>query len=294
MGGRDEIFPLVESLKGEAFEAIVVNIFLPILIFEAALALSTRDFLRNLGSILVLATAALAIAATFVGYSLHYFLGFPVAAALLFGVLISATDPVAVVAVFRDVGVSRRLLTLVEGESLLNDGVAVVGYNILLAAALGASVGIASGMVEFAAVFVGGAVIGSIIGLAAALVLPLVDKLSATTLTVGVAYGSFVVADAVLGASGITATLAAGLIVGGYAPSRASEEVRQALSNVWEALAYVANALLFLFIGLLIDPDAIRENLDAIAIAIVAVLVARPVAIVPVVSALERLGGSGG
>ena len=186
---------------------------------------------------------------------------------------------------------SRRLLTLVEGESLLNDGVAIVGFNILLGAALGGTVSVGHGFVEFTRVFLGGAAIGSVIGLAAALVLPLIDRLSATTLSLGVAYGSFVVADALLGVSGIMATLTAGLIVGGFAPSRASEGVRRSLEHVWEALGYIANALLFLFIGLLIDPTGIRENLDAIGIAIVAVLIARPLAIVPVVAVLERVGG---
>ncbi len=289
--GGDKVFPLVESLRGEAFEAIVVNLFLPILIFEAALALSTRAFLRNLGPILVLATAALAIASALVGYSLHVLLNIPIAAALLFGVIVSATDPVAVVAVFRNLGVSPRLITLVEGESLLNDGVAIVGFNILLGAALGAGTSIGAGLVEFAIVFAGGALVGSFLGLVAALVLPLVDKLSAATLSLGVAYGSFVIADELFGVSGIVATLSAGLVVGGFAPSRASEGVRTALDSIWEALAYIVNALLFLFIGMLIDPQAIVENLDAIGIAIVAVLVARPIAIIPVVAALERFGG---
>lgn len=290
-GGGDQVFPLVESLKGESFESIVVNLFLPILIFEAALALSSRDFLRNLSPILMLATAALAIAAALVGYSLHLVLGIPLVAAMLLGVIVSATDPVAVVAIFREAGVSRRLLTLVEGESLLNDGVAIVGFNILLGAALGGAVGFASGVIEFATVFAGGVVIGSMVGLAAALVLPAVDRLSAATLSLGVAYGSFTIADALFGVSGITATLTAGLIVGGFAPSRASEPVRDTLHHVWDALGYIANALLFLFIGLLIDPIAIRENLDAIGIAVLAVFVARPLAIVPVVAGLERFGG---
>lgn len=290
-GGGDEIFPLVESLKGEEFEDIVVNVFLPILIFEAALLLSTRDFLRNLGPIMVLATVALAISATIVGFSLNTFLNIPLTAALLFGVLISATDPVAVVAVFKEVGVSKRLLTLVEGESLLNDGVAVVGYNILLAAALGGSVSVVEGGLEFVAVFAGGALVGAVIGLAAALFLPLIDRLSAATLSLGVAYGSFVVGDEIFNVSGIVAVLAAGLVIGGFAPSRASEEVRQTLDHLWESLGYIANGLLFLFIGLLIDPSAIRANLDAIAVAVVAVLVARPLAIVPTVALLERYGG---
>ncbi len=289
--GGDRVFPLVDSLRGETFESIVVNLLLPILIFEAALSLSTRAFLRNLGAIVVLATVALAIAAGLVGYSLHMLLNIPLPAALLFGVLISATDPVAVVAVFKNLGVSPRLITLVEGESLLNDGVAIVGFNILLGAALGDQVSIVEGLAEFAVVFLGGAFIGSMIGLVAALVLPLIDRLSAATLSLGVAYGSFVVADELLGVSGIVATLSAGLVVGGFAPSRASEGVRSALESIWEALAYIVNALLFLFIGLLIDPQAILDNLDDLAIAIVAVLVARPLAIVPVVAALERFGG---
>ena len=287
----DDALPLVESLYGEQFAETVVNLFLPILIFEATINLSTRDFLRNLGPILVLATVALAISATLVGFSLHWGLGISLASAMLFGVLISATDPVAVLAVFKNLGVPRRLLTLVEGESLMNDGVAIVGYSVLLQVALGDSVGYVEGMVDLVTVFVGGALIGAGIGLVSALVLPMLDRLSAATLSLGVAYGSFVLADAVFGVSGVMATAAAGLIIGALAPSRASASVRNTVMSLWDALAYIANALLFLFVGLLINPTLIGDNLDAIALAIVAVLIARPLAIFPVVSALERFVG---
>ncbi|MDQ4099982.1 MAG: cation:proton antiporter, partial [Chloroflexota bacterium] len=128
---------LQSPLHGEAFEEVLVFVFLPVLVFEAAIGLSTRAFVRNLGPILVLAIPALAISAAVVGLALRFGLGTPLIPALLFGALISATDPVAVVAVFRELGVPRRLLTLVEGESLLNDGVAIVLFTILLAAALG-------------------------------------------------------------------------------------------------------------------------------------------------------------
>ncbi|MDJ0792025.1 MAG: sodium:proton antiporter [Acidimicrobiia bacterium] len=285
--GADAL-PLVESLYGEEFAETVVNVFLPILIFEATLNISTRDFLRNLGPILVLATVALAISAAFVGYSLYFILGIPLTSALLFGVLISATDPVAVLSVFKRLGVSKRLLTLVEGESLMNDGVAIVGYSVLLHVALGGSVGFAEGALELFTVFVGGAVIGSLIGLAAALVLPMLDRLSAATLSLGVAYGSFVFAHEVLDVSGVMATAAAGLILGALSPSRASEPVRNTVTSLWDALSYIANALLFLFVGLLISPALIGENIDAIVVAIIAVLIARPIAIYPVVTALER------
>ncbi len=125
-------------LRGEQFEKVLVFAFLPVLIFAAALGLSTRAFFRNLGSILVLAIIAFVISALLVGVTLYLGLAIPLTAALLFGALISATDPVAVVAIFRQLGVPERLLTLVEGESMLNDGAAIVLFNILLAARSGA------------------------------------------------------------------------------------------------------------------------------------------------------------
>lgn len=280
---------LVEVLGGEGFQELLVNLFLPILVFEAALGLSTREFMRNLVAISALATVALLISTVLVGYSLVATLAIPLAAALLFGALISATDPVAVVAVFRELGVSRRLLTLVEGESLLNDGVAIVLYNILLAVALGtASLSVGPGVGEFLFVAVGGVLIGSLVGLAAALLLPLLSRLLAAAISVAVAFGSFVLAEAVLGVSGVMATVAAGIIMGGMLESRADDTVRDLLHELWESLGFIANALLFLFIGLVLDLDLILDNLGVIAIALLAVLVARPLAVVPVVAFLER------
>ncbi|MDP9457892.1 MAG: sodium:proton antiporter [Actinomycetota bacterium] len=278
-------------LGGEEFEEVLVFLFLPVLIFAAALGLPTRSFFRNLGPILVLAVVALAVSAVLVAIALRLGLGTPFAAALLFGVFISATDPVAVVAVFRQLGVPERLLTTVEGESMLNDGVAIVGYNILLGVALGAEASILDGLAAFFGVFFGGAAIGTAVGFAAALVLPWLDRLAAAALSVAVAYGGFVLTEEVFGFSGVTATVAAGLVLGGLAPSRASQEVRELWDELWESLDYIANALLFLLIGLAIDPDLITGNLGAIALAIVVVLVARAVAVVPVVGALERFAG---
>ena len=280
---------LVEVLSGEGFQELLVNLFLPILVFEAALGLSTREFMRNLVAITALATVALLISTVLVGASLVATLAIPLAAALLFGALISATDPVAVVAVFRELGVSRRLLTLVEGESLLNDGVAIVLYNILLAVALGtASLQVGPGLAEFLVVAAGGVLIGSLVGGAAAMLLPLLSRLPAAAISVAVAFGSFVLAEAVLGVSGVMATVAAGIIVGGMLESRADDTVRDLLHELWESLGFIANALLFLFIGLVVDLDLIMDNLGVIAIALLAVLVARPLAVVPVVAFLER------
>jgi CPA1 family monovalent cation:H+ antiporter len=282
----------VESpLRDEQFEEVLVFAFLPVLIFAAALGISTRAFFRNLGPILVLAIVAFVISAVLVGIALYLGLAIPLTAALLFGALISATDPVAVVAIFRQLGVPERLLTIVEGESMLNDGVAIVLFNILLVATLGGEVSVLSGFIDFFFVFFGGAAIGAALGFVVALVLPWLGRLAAAALSVAVAYGSFVLADHVLGFSGVMAAVAAGLVLGGLAPSRASTKVREAWDELWESLDYIANALLFLLIGLAIDPDLIVENFGAIALAIIVVLVARAVAVVPLVSVLERFAG---
>ena len=278
-------------LRGEEFEEILLFLFLPVLVFNAALGLSTRAFFRNLVPILVLAVPALVVSAVLVGLALSFGLDIPLAAALLFGVFISATDPVAVVAVFRQLGVPERLLTIVEGESLLNDGVAIVGFNILLGAALGERLSVAVGFVDFFLVFFGGAAIGAVVGSVAAAVLPWLGRLPAAAFSLAVAYGGFVLAEDVLGFSGIMATVAAGLLLSGLAPSRASEAVREVWDELWESLDYIANALLFLLIGLAIAPDLILDNLGAIALAAVVVIVARALAVVPLVSALERFAG---
>lgn len=282
--------PEVGRLEGEAFEEVVVFLFLPVLVFAAALGLDLRAFVRDLGAVLALAVVAFLLSAALVGAALHLVLGTALVVAFLFGALISATDPVAVVAVFREVGVPRRLLTLVEGESLLNDGVAIVLFAVLLRAATGGSVSLAGGTLDFVLVFGGGALIGAVLGVLAALLLPWLDRLPAAALSLAVAYGSFVLADAVLGFSGVMATAAAGMVLAGFAPSRASAEVRETWEQVWEALDHVANALLFLLIGLAIGPGLLLEHAGPILLAVVAVLVARALAVVPVVWLLERVG----
>ena len=278
------------ALEGEAFEEVVVFLFLPVLVFAAALGIDLRAFARNLGAILALAVVGFLVSAVLVGLTLHGVLGTALTVAFLFGALISATDPVAVVAVFREVGVPRRLLTLVEGESLLNDGAAIVLFAILVQAATGTQVSVVAGFADFAVVFAGGALIGITCGLVAALVLPWLDALSAAALSLAVAYGSFVLADVVLGVSGVMATAAAGMVLAGMAPSRASAAVREMWEHTWEALDYVANALLFLLIGLVIGPGPLVEHAGAIALAVLAVLVARALAVVPLVWLLERVG----
>ncbi len=280
--------PGIGQLEGETFEQVVILIFLPVLVFAAALGIDLRAFFRNLGAVLALATMAFLLSAVLVGSALHVALGTAWVVALLFGALISATDPVAVVAIFEEVGVPRRLLTLVKGESLLNDGVAIVLSSILLTAATGGSISAISGTFDFVAVFAGGALIGVVLGFLAGLGLPWLDRLPAAALSLAVAYGSFVLAEAVLGFSGVMATAAAGMVLSGIAPSRGSVEVRELWEALWEALDYIANALLFLLVGLIIGVGLLVEHLGAVLLAVAVVLVARLLAVVPTMWLLER------
>lgn len=280
--------PSIAEIGGETFEQVVFFAFLPLLVFSAALGSDVRAVMRNLPSIVALAVPAFLASAVLVGSALHLVLGTGLLVALLFGALISATDPVAVVAVFREVGVPRRLLVLVEGESLLNDGAAIVVYTILLEAALGGNVTVGGGLLDFVLVGVGGATVGVVLGLVASLVLPWLDRLPAAALSLAVAYGTFALADEVLGLSGVVATAAAGLTLAGVAPTRASAPVRLIWEQMWDALDYVANALLFLLIGLVIEPATLWDNLGAILLTGVVVLVARALGVVPVVWLLER------
>lgn len=279
-----------EALRGEGFEHVLIMVFLPVLVFAAVLDLSVRAFFRNIGAILALAVVAMAVSTVLVGVATSSGLGMPLVPALLFGALISATDPVAVVAVFREVGVPRRLLTMVEGESLLNDAAAIVLVSVLLAAAGGDAASVPSGVLRFLTVFGGGAAIGAVIGLVASALLPWLDRFTAIGLSLSVAYGGFVIAEELLGFSGVMATVASGLVIHWLAPSRASAQVRSSVHDFWEALDFIGNALLFLVMGLVIDPELIAANLGPIALAVLVVLIARALAVAPVVGLLERLG----
>lgn len=280
-------------IEGETFHDVLLFAFLPVLVFEAALSLPARVFVKNLIPILALAVVALVIATVLVGLMVHFGLGISLTAALLFGALISATDPVAVTATFRELGVPNRLLVLVEGESLLNDGIAIVLFDILLIAALGTeSISVLDGVADFLYVFLGGALLGGLLGLGVAEIAGRLGRLPSTALTIAVAYGSFAMGEEIFGFSGVMASVSAGLVLAAFAHTLIPKEEVRTWHAVWESLGFVANGILFLLIGVVIDADLIFNNLDAIAIGVAAVLISRPLAIfsiMPLVTRLARL-----
>lgn len=230
---------------------LIFNIFLPPLVFDAALQLPWPRFRRELPVSLTLAFFGVAVAAGIVTAGMHFGLGWSWIGAGLFAVLIAATDPVAVIAAFKEMHAEKRLAMLVESESLLNDGVVAVAFTVLIAIATGASATAGSIVPAFLWTFFGGALIGVGVG---GLILLLAgrtrDHLVEITLTAIAAYGSFLLAEH-FHASGVLASLTAGLVIGNLGPLGAiSEEGRPHVISAWEFFAFLANSFVFLLIGM--------------------------------------------
>jgi CPA1 family monovalent cation:H+ antiporter len=262
---------------------VVFYVFLPTLVFEAALNIDARGLRDNLVPVLALSIPGLLIAALVVATILVAFtpLGWP--AAILVGTMLSATDPAAM-PLFREVGAPSRLGLLVEGESLFNDATAIVVSKILIGVILGGvlTLGtIGEGVLEFGLVFVGGMAVGWAMAVATGWILGRVeaDPFVEVTLTTILAYASYLVAEVALDLSGVMATLAAGLVLSGWGRTKVSPEVSEYLHQFWDYIAILANALIFLSVGLRIDLGALQAAGGSIALVIAAMLVGRGLAI---------------
>jgi Na+/H+ antiporter len=235
---------------------IILFLILPTLLFEASINIDSKLLFRNLVPILILATVGLLISMTIVGIGISAATPLTLGAALVFGALISATDPVAVIALFKELGVPKRLSTLVDGESLFNDATAIVFFNILLGivvtgTAFSSSI-VISGVGQFLLVFFGGLAVGLILGAAFFWIISLSrqDHLVQAALTSVLAYVAFIVADHFLNVSGVMAVVAAGIFCSWAAKRTFDESMRSYVSKFWEYMAFIANSLIFLLMGL--------------------------------------------
>jgi CPA1 family monovalent cation:H+ antiporter len=269
--------------KFELSRDLIFNILLPPLVFEAALQLQWKSFRKELPVTLTLAFAGVGLAAAVVASGMHYWLGWTWLGALIFAVLIAATDPVAVIAAFKEMNADARLRMLVESESLLNDGIAAVAFAVLVGLASGASPGVASLVPSFLWTLFGGALIGAAVS---ALILLLAgrtsDHLVEITLTTLAAYGSFLIAEK-FHASGVLASLTAGLIIGNFGRIGAiSDSGRSHVIAAWEFFAFLANSFVFLLIGIqLVGVPIGRLGWLTAAAAILLVLAGRALAVYP-------------
>ena len=285
------------SLAGVETGAVLTHdfifyIILPPLLFEAAFSIHWHELKRDALPIMVLSVAGVAVSALAVAAGMTGLLHWPVVPAIGFAVLIAATDPIAVLAMFKDADIKGRLRLLLESESLFNDGVAAVLFGLVLVWAQASG---GTGITGFAAVSsvvrvaVGGAALGLLCGGGAiALAGRVSDALIETTLTVIAAYGSFLLAER-FHVSGVMATVAAGLVMGNLGVLREnaqsnllSQAARAFVISFWEFAAFLANSLIFLLIGLRVASIPFQSiSLADVAVSVILVLAARALTVYP-------------
>ena len=274
---------------------VILFVFLPTLIYESAVSLEARQLKKNLTPILSLAIPGLLLSTAIIGAIVAALTPIPFTEALLLGAILSATDPVAVISIFKQLGAPKRLTTLVEGESLFNDATSIVVAGILIDVAMRGLTGDTAiqGIIGFFIVFFGGMAVGFVLAWLCGLLLGLVDRdpLIELTMTTILAYASFLIAEHVLHVSGVMATVMAGLTMGGWGRTKISPSVAHDLHSFWELLAYIANALIFLLVGLSINLTTLWESIHLVAAAVAAMLVARALVIfgvLPLVGSLSE------
>ncbi|NEO26360.1 MAG: sodium:proton antiporter [Kamptonema sp. SIO4C4] len=262
LGGLAEFIPLLNPLKQLTLSHdLILYLFLPPLVFESALNLNSRLLRRNFTPVFTLATLGLLLSAFTIGGGL-WGVGkvllsdsLPLLQTLLFGTLISATDPVAVIALFKELGVSQRLLILVEGESLLNDAAAIVLFETIRHTLPTDAVGIGvftHGLWLFLQSFLGGGIVGVILGYVMNYFIkwagdrPLIQG----TVSAILAYSAFMVAEGGLGFSGVIAVLMAGIVSSVSVSRGLNPDTREFLHEFWQYTSFLANSLIFLLIGL--------------------------------------------
>jgi len=274
------------SFIGRAFDVgltneLIYSVFLPPLVFEAAYQTKWKPLVADLAVISTLSILGVLLSAGVCCALMHYLAGWEWQPSLLFGILISATDPVAVLAMFKEWAVAPRLKLLIESESLINDGSVAVLFAVALAAVAGAAPTASSVVVSFAQNLLGGIGCGAAVGFGTLLLAGTAEEpFVEITFTTVAAFGSFLLAQH-LGCSGILSTMTAGIIIGNLeAWNSFTTRGRTAVDSFWQYAAFVVNSLIFLLIGIRISKQPLGGHLLTGAIAIGSVLVARMVGVV--------------
>ena len=269
---------------------VIFSAFLPPLIFEAAFAMHWRELKQNFGVVVSLATIGVLLSIALTTAGLFYVASWPLLSALILGVLISATDPVSVIATFKEANVTGRLRLLVEAESLFNDGTVAVIFGVALSAASASAALTVPGIaLTFLETVFGGILCGGLVGYGAiALAGRTDDHLVEITFTSIAAYGSFLLAEH-FHLSGVLATLTAGVVVGNVGSCGAiTDRGREAVESFWEYVGFVANSLIFLLIGIRLAKVNVVAEWLPVLVTIVFVTLGRAVAVYGVTALWTR------
>ena len=294
--GSDNLFSGIVEHVAHIDSHLILYLFLPTLIFESAYSMEPHLFFRILPQIALLAIVGLIISMVLSALAVHWLLSWGVGVSLLFGALISATDPVAVVALLKEKSSRKRLETLIEGESLLNDGTAIVFFTLFYGYAIGSATEVNSLNVigEFIWVVCAGLIIGTIIGWSVLWVIgKLIDQpLIEITLSVVAAYITYIFAE-YLHVSGVVALVALALMFSTLGRTRISPEISHFLHQFWEMLTYVANTLIFLIVGIVIMTLTTFDNPQlwiSLVILYGVLILIRSVSVIVLMPILSRIG----
>jgi len=283
---------IAEFLPGHRIgleSSLILNLFLPILLFEAAINTDISRLRSTIKPIAMLAVPGVIVATGMTAAGLRFALNLYWISALLLGTILAITDTVSVIAVFKEVAVPARLTTIVEGESLLNDGVALVLFNLILQAHKTGSVSLSDGLQQFFIVIVGGSLVGLAIGyLSAGLMVRSDDNLSGILLTVAVALGAYQVGH-FIEVSGVVAVVVAGLWIGNVGLShRVSASSRVTLYSFWDYAGFGVNTFIFLLIGVEVDLPTLWQTFPAVLVAILAYQAGRVLSVYPLIALVNR------
>ena len=250
---------------------LVLNLFLPILIFEAAINTDISRLRSTFKPIALLAGPGSVFSAAIIAVLVKFGLGLDWIPALLVGVILANTDTVSIIAVFKEIRVPSRLSTIVEGETLFNDAAALVTFNLLLVIYATGTISTTQVIKEVLIVALGGGLVGAVLGyLCLPIYVRLRDPLSSLLLTVALALGAFQLGQ-FLGVSGAVAVVIAGLVFGNLGlPRSASASDRITLISFWEYAGFIVNTFIFLLIGIEINPLTLWQTLPSIVLVILA------------------------
>lgn len=294
--GHDNLLNGIFVQVGHIDPHLILYLFLPTLIFESAYSMEPHLFFRIAPQIVLLAIIGLIISMLLSAFAVSWLLSWGMGVALLFGALISATDPVAVVALLKEKSSRKRLETLIEGESLLNDGTAIVFFSLFYGFALGTTTEIKLLPVvgEFLWVVASGLFIGAAIGWGILWIIgrlinqPMIE----ITLSITAAYLTFMIAE-FLHVSGVVALVSLALMFSTIGRTRISPEISHFLHQFWEVMTYMANTLIFLIVGIVIMTHTTFDSATlwlTLGILYILLIIIRSVSVLILMPLLERIG----